>query len=568
MVLGFLSGIFEGIGVNALIPLLSFLIPGSGAAPADHISHFIASLFGFFGIGFIFRNLIFFIFSLFMLRTVIVVASSYIRGAVMTDITNSETRSLVKLLLAARWSFLLRQKIGYVQNTLIRDIQRSTGLFEAAAQVIQSFTGFLMYFAVALNISAPVTLAAVAAGGSFAVVLRPIGRKLQIASSAAANEEKAVAQFVSESIIGMKVVKISGREREIVEHGSRLLELLQHLYRKAVLYKSISSAVIQPFSLVFVLSVLWFMYRSPGFNLAAFAVIIYLIQKIFAYLDSTQAGFQGVLELIPYAENVLEFKRTLIHEAERDHHEAGSQSFSFRQTLEFKNVVFGYSHDRTVLSNISFAIRRGETIGIIGPSGAGKTSVADLILRLFTPSSGNIALDGISIEGINLQSWRQHIAYVPQDVFLFNGSIEDNIKFYRDDLSEKEIADAARAANIYDYIASLPEGFTTIVGDRGVMLSGGQRQRVALARALVHLPDILILDEATSALDHESETLIHQSIEALRSKVTVIMIAHRLSTVMSADRIFVLDNGTIAESGAPQDLLADTSSYLHKNYHG
>ena len=219
---------------------------------------------------------------------------------------------------------------------------------------------------------------------------------------------------------------------------------------------------------------------------------------------------------------------------------------------------------KMILNGVSFSIHIGETVGLIGPSGSGKTSVADLLLRLFKPNKGEVLLDGVSGESFNLEMWRRNIGYVSQDVFLLNSTIEDNIRFYNETLTKDDIEKAAKQANIYDFIVGLPEGFKTITGDRGVMLSGGQRQRIALARALAGKPALLILDEATSALDHESEKLIHESIRALHGKVTVLIIAHRPSTVAETDTIIVLSRGHIIERGSPQELLQNSESYFRK----
>jgi subfamily B ATP-binding cassette protein MsbA len=216
---------------------------------------------------------------------------------------------------------------------------------------------------------------------------------------------------------------------------------------------------------------------------------------------------------------------------------------------------------------MNFTVKRGQTVALVGPSGAGKTSVADLTLRLFRPTGGAVLLDGVNIEDISITEWRTNLGYVAQDVFLLNGSIEDNIRFYNEDLTHDEIVKASKQASIYDFIQTLPEGFATMVGDRGVLLSGGQRQRVALARALARKPKLLILDEATSALDSESERAIQESIQALHGTITVLIIAHRLTTVQDADIILVLDKGQIVEKGAPKQLLADQTSYFYRMQH-
>ena len=205
-------------------------------------------------------------------------------------------------------------------------------------------------------------------------------------------------------------------------------------------------------------------------------------------------------------------------------------------------------------------------VGLIGPSGAGKTTIVDLLLRLFVPSSGKILIDGESVDTVTLSEWRKHIGYVSQDMFLMNDTIENNIRFYNQNLTQQEIIEAARLANIDQFIDSLPNKFSTIIGERGTLLSGGERQRVILARVLARRPDILILDEATSALDNESEALIQKAIETLHGKITVLVIAHRLSTIKAVDKLIALENGRIREQGRPASLLKDKESYFFKVY--
>lgn len=205
-------------------------------------------------------------------------------------------------------------------------------------------------------------------------------------------------------------------------------------------------------------------------------------------------------------------------------------------------------------------------IGIIGPSGAGKTTTVDLILRLFEPQSGTILIDGVPSTEIRLHELRRNIGYVSQDIFLENDTIEQNIKFYRGYITDEDMMKAAKDAGIYEFIGELPKGFQSMIGERGILLSGGQRQRVILARILAQNPQILILDEATSSLDNESEAVVRQSLDNLKGKVTVIIIAHRLSTVMHLDRLLALEHGRIMEEGTPQELLENPKSYFHKVY--
>lgn len=557
---GILSALLEGIGINAVIPLMSFFMGGDGAA-TDFVTETIRGLFAFLRIPFSFRYLLGFILGLFILRAISVVVFGYIRGWISADFLGKESEDVMRRTLLSSWSFALKQKIGAMHNTLVRDIQCTSWLLGAVAQIVQSFSGFCMYLLVAVNISPIMTLYALGGGVVLVFLLRPFLRRTQSIGQQAAGVEKQFAQFLSEHIIGMKSVKAAGAERPAIASGNAHIRLLRSLSIQQSFVRTVSTSFFQPFSILLVVVLFMLTYHTPGFSIVSFAASLYLIQKIFTYLESGQNALQSISELVPYAQNVATFKRNL--DLYRESAE-GNAPFVFTKELAFNGVSFAYGESKPILDGVDFSIRAGETVGLVGPSGAGKTSIADLLLRLFKPSAGSVLLDGMPSESIALSIWRKHIGYVSQDVFLLNDTIEENIRFYNPALTTEDIKSAAKQANIYDFVMKLPEGFTTTTGDRGVMLSGGQRQRVALARALAGKPALLILDEATSALDHESEKLIHESIRALHGKVTVLIIAHRPSTVAEADTILVLGHGRILERGTPQELLQKHNSYFSK----
>jgi ABC-type multidrug transport system fused ATPase/permease subunit len=229
-----------------------------------------------------------------------------------------------------------------------------------------------------------------------------------------------------------------------------------------------------------------------------------------------------------------------------------------RGDMAFENVAFRYPSrpDVEVLHGVNLAARAGQRIAVVGPSGAGKSTLVSLLLRFYEPERGRILIDGRDAREYDLRELRSQMAVVPQDVLLFGGTILDNIAYGRPGASEGEIIEAARKANAHNFIGAFPEGYQTRVGERGVQLSGGQRQRVAIARAILRDPAILILDEATSSLDSESESLVLQALDGLMRNRTSLVIAHRLSTVRSADRIFVLKDGAIVEEGTHEELSA------------
>ncbi len=233
--------------------------------------------------------------------------------------------------------------------------------------------------------------------------------------------------------------------------------------------------------------------------------------------------------------------------------------------IEYKNVGFSYGSDVSVLDHVNFSLKKGEVVALVGASGSGKSTIAQLLLRFYDPTSGEILFDGRDLRDISVTSLRDQLAVVTQETHLFNDSVAANIAYGRNDATQKEIEDAARAAYAHDFIVKLPNGYNTMIGERGTRLSGGERQRLAIARSLLKNPAILVLDEATSALDAESEQAVQLAFDRLLEGRTVLMIAHRLSTVRKAHRIIVLENGKIKETGSHDELLTKKGTY-HKLY--
>jgi len=229
--------------------------------------------------------------------------------------------------------------------------------------------------------------------------------------------------------------------------------------------------------------------------------------------------------------------------------------------IKFENVAFGYSKDAPVLTNVNFEIKAGQMVGVVGPTGSGKSTIVSLIPRFYDPSGGKVSVDGVDLREYRLQGLRSQIAYVLQETVLFRGTVAENIAYGRGSATRDEIIQAAQLANTGEFIVKMPQGYDTMVGDRGDTLSGGQRQRIGIARALIRNNPILILDEPTAALDTESEKLVMEALERLMKGRTVITIAHRLSTIRNSDKIVVLKDGVVSEAGTRDELMAKGGVY-------
>jgi len=361
---------------------------------------------------------------------------------------------------------------------------------------------------------------------------------------------------VEDSVAGVRVVQsFTNEEYEIARFNKD-----NEFFRKAKLksYKVMSwnmSSIYVATRLMTIIILVYGAWLSYSGKLSygdLVAFILYLnilfrpIEKISALLElypKGMAGFKRFVELMDTEPDIQNRPDAI-------------EAPPLKGNIEFRNVTFGYEKDRKVLKNLSLSIKAGTTVALVGPSGAGKTTICSLIPRFYDVDEGAITIDGIDVRDMTKESLRAQIGIVQQDIFLFAGTIRENIAYGKLDATQEEIEEAARKANLADFIASLPDGYDTQIGERGLKLSGGQKQRVAIARMFLKNPPILILDEATSALDGENEKMIQEALNDLSKGRTTIVIAHRLGTIRNADRILVITDEGIAEEGTHEELLA------------
>lgn len=365
---------------------------------------------------------------------------------------------------------------------------------------------------------------------------------------------------VESSVSGIRVTKAftnAEKEKEKFEEGNiQFQEARRKAYKAMGEFHSMTTFVTDIFNVAILIAGGLFMYNGQ-INFAeysAFVVSINLflgpVNTLIRFMEQYQNGVTGF-------ERFLEILDT----APEEQSENARDIDRLEGKIEFKNVTYGYDAEKDVLRGIDLKIEKGMTYALVGPSGGGKTTICHLIPNFYKVESGEILIDGINIKDITFESLRKNIGIVQQDIYLFNSSIRDNILYGRLDATEDEVIEAAKRANIHDYIMTLEEGYDTVIGERGVRLSGGQKQRLCIARVFLKNPPILILDEATSALDNTTEILIQQALDELCKGRTTIVVAHRLSTIKNADEIAVISEGKIAEQGNHNKLITENGIY-------
>jgi len=560
--LGFVNSLVEGIGISAVIPLFSFVSYG-GNKSNDFITVHIEKLFTLLHLQFTLKYLLIFITSLFIIKLITLFFVSYLTTKIVTNYEVNMRIELFSKTLKSNWAFLSSQKIGHLDQMLSTNIANSSAMFFCFSAFILALGQLTIYTIIAFNISASITIMAILVGLVTFFALKPLFSRSKMVATQAEILNRESSHYTNENVLGMKTVKSFSKETSVVNRARQYFEKTKALNLRAIVYKNLMEISIQAVGISFVLTIFAFFYKTAQFNFAAFVVMVYAVNQLFLQIQSIQNQTQRILSSIPYLSSVINYRDKVQNYEENI---SGKNDFALVQQLCFYKVNFSYDKKNSVLTDLSFIVRKNEMVGLIGPSGAGKTTVVDLLLRLYIPDSGKITLDGKNIGLIDVQKWRDNISYVSQDAFLMNDSVINNIRFYNENIGEEEVIAATKSANCYDFIQHLSDGFDTVIGDRGTKLSGGERQRIILARALAKKPQILILDEATSALDNESELLIQNSIDNLRGKLTVLAIAHRLSTVVSMDKLIVVSDGKIIEEGPPTELLKDKESYFFKVY--
>ena len=376
------------------------------------------------------------------------------------------------------------------------------------------------------------------------------------------NTQVESAKYITENVQALRLLHTFGTQKAVVDEANRLLQKTQKQLQKRAFLFYLAEPILDS---VPILALALLAASAVVFQVNQSAVLPMLLTFLLALQRLSMRLKSLVATITRLADNSARMSRldSILSSEDKSFEQSGDWPFcGLSNGITFADINLSYLNDRSfALKSLSFEIPLNQVTALVGESGAGKSSIIDLLIGLYQPTSGEILVNGNALKNYRLPEWRQAIGIVSQDTFIFNASILDNLRYGRPETSFEQVVEAAKAAQAHRFISALPEAYETVVGERGYSLSGGQRQRLALARALVKQPDILILDEATSALDSESEKLIQQALAQFQSGRTVIVVAHRLSTIVNADQILVLDQGQIVEKGTHSSLLKRRGRY-------
>ena len=508
------------------------------------------------------RNIIIFILVAVALKNLFVWASGQLGAQLQEYVTRDLRNALYAHLQRLPLGFFVRTKTGDILARVLNDTQQTKQVItQAVTQSIQSAAVVITTIVVLLRMSWRLTLLALVVAPILIGLLQPLLRKLRKGHRRLSNQYGDMTAVVQESVSGIRLVKSFGgevyEESRFREGSGRYARGMVRVTRLAVLAQPITETV----GTAVAVTILWAGARMVDANAMTGSVLItflILVMRMLQPLKQLSQVPTTAQQSLAAAERIFEVFDSPT-EASLDR---GTITVArFDRALEFERVSFAYDTN-PVLSDVSLVAGKGEVIALVGASGAGKSTLVDLIPRFSEPTAGRILLDGVDTREIALPALRSLIGIVSQDTVLFNDTVRNNLAYgSAGKYSQEQIEAAARAANAHRFIAELPDGYETVLGERGTRLSGGQRQRLAIARALLVDPPILILDEATSALDTESERLVQEAIDRLLEGRTVFVIAHRLSTIAHADQILVLDRGRVVEHGTHGALLARRGHY-------
>jgi len=560
ILLYFSKGITESFGISMLLPILNL---DTTSELQDPYSQAVYQFLRNSGINVSIYSLLVLLSLGFLLKGAFTFFQSVLNSHIKLQLLKDLRIDFCNKYKVMKYDLYSNLSIGYLNNIVTTETGRAVGALNRYTLLIGNIVIMLIYISFAFGINWRMTTLTLIICACLFAMLRRLSRLSRKLSILVSETNSRIQSLLIQAIYNFKYIKATDSFGQLYKHlFGRINKNYLYQYKQAIL-AAIPVSMIEPLSIFFLSLLVFYHVGYLGKSIAGVMVLVLFFYKAFTYIFRFQQDWQKFNASLGGLEAVIKAGRILNNNAEK----AGThQIATFNKAIELRNVNFSYG-SKQVFFDVSLAIQKNKSIGIVGESGAGKTTLLDIITGLLTPQSGKISIDGIDYSELELSSLRNIIGYVTQEPVIFNESIANNISFWECDSNEadckKRIKDAVVLANCEKFINKTEKGNETVIGDRGVKLSGGQRQRIAIARELFKEPEIMIFDEATSALDTESELLVQQSINSLRSDRTVVIIAHRLSTVRSCDYIYVLNEGRIVEEGNFDELYEDINSRFY-----
>ncbi len=540
------AGVVQGIGLTAMLPLLQKAIHLSNPAPSastggSGIGDFINAALLSLGITPTIGSLLIVIMVGTILKSLLILLADRKVGYTVAHVATDLRLSLLRALLATRWGYFLDQQVGSMANAAGTEVMRSANAYLQAANTTALAIQALAYFLVALLVSWQITLLYMIGGVLIFLLLASLVNKAKRAGRKQTRLLQSLLAHLSDSLQSLKAFKSMGRENLTSELLSTNTLKLNKVLRKQVLSKAIMRGIQEPVMTLMVLIGLYVMLVPLHIDLPRGILLIFLMSRMLKQSGKVQQMFQ---KMVISESAYWSLQEKIVTAQKQQEPTGGARKATLEQGILVDRVCFGYT-EKEILTNVSLELPCGTFTSLVGPSGAGKTTLVDLITGLYEPTQGRILIDGIPLQELDLRSWRHMIGYVPQDTVLLHDTIFTNVTLGEPSRTIEDVESALRAAGAWDFVLKMSDGVQTVVGERGAKLSGGQRQRIAIARALIHQPKLLILDEATSALDPETETAICQTLKGLRGQLTLLAISHQTALVEVADRVFQVSGGTI-----------------------
>jgi ATP-binding cassette subfamily C protein len=538
------AGIAEGFGMTMLLPLLAIAMGGpAGSAPASETSRSalekaIIGLFDLVGIPPTISLLLIIFVLCIMVKAALVLLANKRVGYMVARVATDLRLALIRALFATRWEYYVRQPIGRFTNAFATEAGRSADAYLFGIRLMALGLQATVYAVVALMVAWQETLTTLLAGFIILYTLRRLVKKAKTAGKRQTHLLKSLLSQLTDTLQSIKPLKSMARENLADAVLQAKTNRLNKALQKQVFSEEALRALQEPLITVFLgfglyAALVW--WRMP---MATVLVMVFMLVKVLKTLQKAQKEYQSML----IAESAYWSLWSKIEEAGQEKEGTiGTLTPVLNHSIRFEDVSFSYG-DRFVLKNVSLSFPKGSFSAIIGSSGAGKTTVVDLITGLLMPREGAIWIDDIPLNRLDAKAWRRMIGYVPQETLLLHDTVMANVTLGDPAFDERDVEHALREAGAWDFVADMDSGIHTVVGERGGRLSGGQRQRITIARALVHKPQLMILDEATSALDPATEAEICQTLSQLRGKLTILAISHQSALLDAADRAYRLNN--------------------------